>query len=107
MTVAPVSSYDAERSRIEVRVDDEPAAWVDLRPGHDHRAHRGRSGTWRSGPRAGPVRAAVEHIAGKAKPVIAVCPCAPSKFIADPDETVFGRIEALDPAARGPYRSGR
>jgi hypothetical protein len=33
MTERPVSSYAAERSRVEIRVGDELVAWVDLRPG--------------------------------------------------------------------------
>ena len=88
MTVPPVSSYDTERSRIEVRIDDELVAWVDLRPG-------GRStiiahtevvpGHERQGLGQAAVRAAVEHIVGDGKSVIAICPFARAVIDSDPE----------------------
>ena len=68
MTVPPVSSYDTQRSRIEVRAGDELVAWVDLRPGGTSTiiAHTEvGAGHERQGLGQVAVRAAVEHIAGE------------------------------------------
>jgi predicted GNAT family acetyltransferase len=88
MTVPPVRTYDAERSRVEVRVDDELVAWVDLRPGGRARSSpTPRSSRAMSGRAWGQVavRAAVEHIAGEGESVIAVCPFARAVIGSDPE----------------------
>ncbi len=67
MTALPVSTYDIERSRIELHAGDELVAWVDLRPGGPSSiiAHTevvpGHEG---EGLGQAAVRAAVEHIVG-------------------------------------------
>jgi predicted GNAT family acetyltransferase len=74
MTERPVSSYAAERSRVEIRVGDELVAWVDLRPGGSSTiiAHTEVvAGHERQGLGQVAVRAAVEHIAGEGKSLIA------------------------------------
>ncbi len=79
MTALPVSTYDIERSRIELHAGDELVAWVDLRPGGPSSiiAHTevvpGHEG---EGLGQAAVRAAVEHIVGEGKSVIALCPFA-------------------------------
>jgi uncharacterized protein len=88
MIVPPVSSYDTERSRIEVRVEDEVVAWVDLRPGGASTiiAHTEVvAGHERQGLGQVAVRAAVEHITGEGKSVIAVCPFARAVIDSDPE----------------------
>ncbi len=88
MSAPPVSTYDAERSRVEVRVDDELVAWVDLRPGGASTiiAHTEVvAGHERQGLGQVAVRAAVEHIAGEGRSVIAVCPFARAVIGSDPE----------------------
>jgi predicted GNAT family acetyltransferase len=88
MTVSPVSSHDAERSRIEVRAGDALVAWVDLRPAGASTiiAHTEVvAGHERQGLGQVAVRAAVEHIAGEGKSVIAVCPFARAVIASDPE----------------------
>jgi hypothetical protein len=88
MTVSPVSSHDAERSRIEVRAGDALVAWVDLRPAGASTiiAHTEVvAGHERQGLGQIAVRAAVEHIAGEGKSVIAVCPFARAVIASDPE----------------------
>jgi hypothetical protein len=68
MTVPPVRGCAAERSRIEVRVDDELVAWVDVRPGGASTIIAPTevvAGHERQGLGQVAVRAAVEHIAGE------------------------------------------
>ncbi len=88
MSAPPVSTYDAERSRLDLRVDDELVAWVDLRPGGPSTiiAHTEVvAGHERQGLGQVAVRAAVEHIAGEGKSVIAVCPFARAVIGSDPE----------------------
>ena len=86
--IAPVSSYAAERSRVEIRAGDELVAWVDLRPGGASTiiAHTevvaGHEG---QGLGQVAVRAALEHIAGEGKSVIVVCPFARAVIASNPD----------------------
>lgn len=88
MTVPPVSTYASERSRIELHADDELVAWVDLRPGGPSTiiAHTevvpGHEG---QGLGRAAVRAAVEHIVGEGKSVIAVCPFARAVIARHPE----------------------
>jgi predicted GNAT family acetyltransferase len=85
--MTPVSSYSAERSRIEVHAGDELVAWVDLRPGGPNTiiAHTEVvAGNERQGLGPIAVRAAVEHIVGEGKSVIAVCPFARAIIARDP-----------------------
>ena len=88
MTVPHVSSYDAERPRVELRADDELVAFVDLRPGGASTiiAHTevvpGHEG---QGVGQAAVRAAIEHIAGEDKSIIAVCPFARSVIARHPE----------------------
>jgi len=82
-----VSSHAPERSRIEVHADDELVAWVDLRPGGPNTiiAHTEVvAGHERQGLGQVAVRAAVEHIAGEGKSVIAICPFARAVLASDP-----------------------
>ncbi len=87
MTVPPVSTYDVERSRIELHADDELVAWVDLRPGgpSSNIAHTevvpGHEG---QGLGQAAVRAAVEHIAGEGKSIVAISPFARALIARDP-----------------------
>ncbi|CAA9482434.1 MAG: hypothetical protein AVDCRST_MAG13-1247 [uncultured Solirubrobacteraceae bacterium] len=88
MTAPTVSSYAAERSRVEIRAGDELVAWVDLRPGGTSTiiAHTEVvAGHERQGFGQVAVRAAVAHIAGEGKSVIAVCPFARAVIGSDPD----------------------
>ena len=88
MTVPPVSSYDAERSRVEIRAGDELVAWVDLRPGGASTiiAHTEVvAGHERQGLGQVAVRAAVEHIHGEGKSVIVVCPFASAVLASHPE----------------------
>jgi hypothetical protein len=88
MTGRPVSSYAAERSRVEIRVGDELVAWVDLRPGGSSTiiAHTEVvAGHERQGLGQVAVRAAVEHIAGEGKSLIVVCPFARAVIGSDPE----------------------
>ncbi len=88
MTVPPVSTHDVERSRIELHADDELVAWVDLRPGGPSTiiAHTevlpGHDG---QGLGRAAVRAAVEHIVGDGKSIIAICPFARAILAGDPE----------------------
>lgn len=87
MTVAAVSSYHAERSRIEVRAGDELVAFVDLRPGGPSTiiAHTEvLAGHERQGLGQVAVRAAVEHIVGEGRSLIVVCPFARAVIAGDP-----------------------
>jgi predicted GNAT family acetyltransferase len=88
MTAPTVSSYAAERSRVEIHAGDELVAWVDLRPGGTSTiiAHTEvGAGHERQGLGQVAVRAAVEHIAGEGKSVIAVCPFARAVIGSDPE----------------------
>ena len=84
----PTSSYSAERSRVEVSVDGELVAFVDLRPAGPSTiiAHtevvegHGGQGLGRVA-----VRAAVEHITGEGKTIIAVCPFARALLENEPE----------------------
>jgi predicted GNAT family acetyltransferase len=97
VTRATVSTYHAERSRIEVRAGDELVAWVDLRPGGASTiiAHtevlEGHDG---QGLGRVAVRAAVEHIHGDGKSIIAICPFARAVLARDPALARTGRMTA-------------
>ena len=85
--MTPVSRYSAERSRIEVHTGDELVAWVDLRPGGPNTiiAHTEVvAGHERQGLGQIAVRAAVEHITGEGRSVIAICPFARAVIASDP-----------------------
>lgn len=88
VTVPTISTYDPQRSRIEVRADDELVAWVDLRPGGPSTiiAHTevlpGHDG---QGLGRAAVRAAVEHIVRDGKSIIAICPFARAILVSDPE----------------------
>lgn len=86
----PISTYEAERSRIEVDVDGELVAWVDLRPAGASTiiAHTEViPGHEKQGLGRVAVRAAVEHIAGEGKSLIVVCPFARALLHNEPELT--------------------
>ena len=88
MTVEPTSTYNAERSRVEVLVDGELVAFVDLRPAGPSTiiAHTEVvEGHEQQGLGRVAVRAAVDHILGEDKTIIAVCPFARALLQRDPE----------------------
>ena len=79
MAATEESTYSPERSRVELRVDGELAAWVDLRPAGASTilAHTEVAGGHeRQGLGRKAVRAALRHIDDDGKDVIVVCPFA-------------------------------
>ena len=86
----PTSTYSAERSRIEIDVGGELVAWVDLRPAGPSTiiAHTEVvEGHEKQGLGRVAVRAAVEHITGEGKTIIAVCPFARALLENEPEPT--------------------